>query len=70
MGRKRLLERDAEILNRYCQGFTLTEICAKFKMTLSQLAKIIRRATAEGYQFKTAQPEPWGRQSSPQKDLF
>ena len=59
MGRKRLFNRDSEILKRYCQGYPAKEICRHFKMTRSQLAKIIRRAAGEGYQFLTIELEPF-----------
>lgn len=70
MGRKRLFDRDGEILSRYCQQYTTALICRKFHITRSQIAKIIRRAAAEGFQFKTKDPEPWGTAKNPQLDLF
>jgi hypothetical protein len=70
MGRKRLFNRDGEILERYCQSYTTAVISRKFHITLSQIAKIIRRAQAEGYQFKTQDPKPWTGPGAPQLDLF
>ena len=70
MGRKRLFYRDSEILKRYCQGYPAKEICRHFKMTRSQLAKIIRRAAEEGYQFLSIEPEPFGVEADLQKKLF
>jgi len=70
MGRKRLFNRDSEILKRYCQGYPAKEICRHFKMTRSQLAKIIRRAAGEGYQFLSIEPEPFGVEADLQKKLF
>jgi hypothetical protein len=70
MGRKRLFNRDTEILERYCQLYTTAVISRKFHITLSQIAKIIRRAQAEGYQFKTQEPQPWTSANYPQLDLF
>jgi hypothetical protein len=70
MGRKRLIERDSEILSRYCQGYPVAFICQKFKMNASQFSKIIRRAESEGFRFKSQIPEPWSKKPSPQNDLF
>ena len=44
MGRRRLIERDSEVLKKYCEGFQVPVIAQKFKITMSQIHKIIRRA--------------------------
>lgn len=65
MGRRRLIKRDDQILLRYCQGFNTLEISEKFHISRSQLAKIIRRAESEGYEFKIENPQPWPVEMDP-----